>query len=515
MRKGFGESTAAASAAAHLEEAVRRAAAQGRGRLPGLRALADGAGVSLATMAKVAAAAVREGRVVAVPGQGSWVAGSVRQDRHQSTPSEPHSMEALRVALQQDIAAGRFAGAGPLPDIKTLCGTYGYSHPMVSRVLAECTRAGLLVRRGRRHFPTRGEKPAGSTVVLLARGMHGGELKVPSARTMENLTLLERMCSVRGIALRVLTVRDEHPENEEIARVLSEARRLVDSLPVLGFVLWTMNTPDHTVTAIARAIHDMPSRLAVLCDGSGQGLVDKLARLPQARVVRTQDDHGAGEAVARFLISHRHRRLAFFSVFHAAAYSLLRLQALHDCCALVADMRVASFTADSATSQWDYFTEVRDCAEVEDLHARTMALAHPGLLDAHECTGLYWNQVTHTVAAHRIRRRLWELLEQAYADAGITAWVAVNDFHAQIAQEFLRQRWEHEPRAISLVGFDDTMAAFESRLTSYSFNPLASAQAQLEAVIAPPARLSRRLRVVEVEGYVHVRTSGRARTMPT
>jgi len=104
-----------------------------------------------------------------------------------------------------------------------------------------------------------------------------------------------------------------------------------------------------------------------------------------------------------------------------------------------------------------------------------------------------------------IRRRLKALL----ARREIAAWVAANDQIAVACLTYLREQGVRVPGRISVAGFDDTLEARLRGLTSYSFNPRATAAALVDTVLRSPA-VARRAdpgKPFQVAGFVNERRS--------
>jgi len=108
---------------------------------------------------------------------------------------------------------------------------------------------------------------------------------------------------------------------------------------------------------------------------------------------------------------------------------------------------------------------------------------------------------------------LFDICTNALAHTEITAWVGSNTMAALIAYDFLNTRGRRVPQDISLVGFDDTLAAAARRLTTYSFNPESAVQLAARHLLGTRSHAvrHRNVRAVGVQGCVNARGStGRA-----
>jgi DNA-binding LacI/PurR family transcriptional regulator len=109
-------------------------------------------------------------------------------------------------------------------------------------------------------------------------------------------------------------------------------------------------------------------------------------------------------------------------------------------------------------------------------------------------------------------RFMHPLFERALAFPAITAWVCANDGMASSALDYLRQKGIAVPQRISIIGFDDELAAaLDNKMTSFNFNRHECVKRMIDYVLHPGlSARSRASNVTEVEGFIVERqTTGR------
>jgi DNA-binding LacI/PurR family transcriptional regulator len=99
------------------------------------------------------------------------------------------------------------------------------------------------------------------------------------------------------------------------------------------------------------------------------------------------------------------------------------------------------------------------------------------------------------------------VFEKALENEKVSAWVCYNDYTALRARTFLRNAGIDVPGRISLMGFDDSLEARLSQLTSYNFNGAAICHHMVSLILEN--HLTRMKRIPEFDGFVTERTTTR------
>ena len=93
------------------------------------------------------------------------------------------------------------------------------------------------------------------------------------------------------------------------------------------------------------------------------------------------------------------------------------------------------------------------------------------------------------------------LFESLLRSSTETARVGCNDEAAVVALIWLLNKQVRKTK-ISILGFDNSMQAFSTGLTSYDFNVAGSVRAMLEYIVSPRTRQGTRSKVVCSSGFV-------------
>jgi DNA-binding GntR family transcriptional regulator len=137
----------------YLDKAIARAAADGGGRLPTTRAMASGAGVSQATMARAVKRLQAVGTLYAIARGGLMLTGAPPPAQPVVTqrllPAALGATERVRRAIAADIAKQEFPPGSVLPDYKLMAGRYGGSYRTLRNALLMLLEERRLTAHGR------------------------------------------------------------------------------------------------------------------------------------------------------------------------------------------------------------------------------------------------------------------------------------------------------------------------------------------------------------------------------
>lgn len=202
-----------------------------------------------------------------------------------------------------------------------------------------------------------------------------------------------------------------------------------------------------------------------------------------------------GARLASHLFDLGHRHLAYLSPWHASRWSRNRLRGVQDeaprrggtvdVCVLLGESdwdRVGPAGEEVRRARHYPGEMLRDLVEGDDAPLRDLAALE-----------LAWN---------RIRRDSRPLFEHALA-SGATAWIGANDRCALQILGWLRSRGIRVPQDVSVAGFDDTVGALRSDLTSFRFASEDMARAMIRQILSScgmSSRLTRHEGVVVCRG---------------
>jgi DNA-binding LacI/PurR family transcriptional regulator len=223
----------------------------------------------------------------------------------------------------------------------------------------------------------------------------------------------------------------------------------------------------------------------------------------------------AGMQVARYLRNLGHRRIAYITPYSDQQWSQRRCRGLIDIfekAGMVPDRVPAA--AQSGVSvhtagPWDV-SDPKARKLIESFLSAYERGIHAGirsfLLQAVDFDGGLFR------AYEGMRVALVQQFERVLNDRHVSAWVLPNDVCAYFAHDFLTSRGVAVPRAMSVIGFDDTKMSVVKGLSSYNFAVFDIMQKAVAFIRDPRNSFFSGKTVLECEGMVVAReSSGRVR----
>jgi len=459
------------------------------GRLPGIRALADGSGISHVTILRAVKELERAGTLSARRGSGIFLADAVRRrqsPRRARTKPSPEARvplsESVYRRFERDILANVFAPGALLPTAKELGYRYGVCDRTITRCAERALSSSLLTmeRRRLRVAPAMLSHGRGH-VVLIAAGSGKRDLPDMDQRQMAHTHGLEAACAQTGLGLR----RVFYGPAESGLHVMDgkgppyTQRELED---ILGFAVLARALQDLGFGDFFRRLSSYGKPVSILDEN---GLVtDALSVGIPASVCVFSAAHSprSGADMASFLLQRRHLRVAYISPFHGEPWSQNRLRGL------------IQFYRDAG---------------------------HPDAVVPVTAESIGWlsaDRLASSMAAAsraapgrklRLEKTLPEGIDRLLAGRDITAWVAANDAVGIACLRLLAERGIRVPGQVSVAGFDDSYFALVNGLTSYNFNAPALTQAMIKFIVNPswPPVRRRTQESIEVDGFMNERES--------
>lgn len=473
---------------------VHRAGSEPGVRLPTIASLARSAGVAHRTMWKAVRGLVVEGVLEARPRSGIRIAarGAEPSAPPPAQPGRSHAWERVRVALEHDLARGRFLPGMALPPIVQLCRDYGAYYTTMRRALLSLVDDSLLETSGRgyRVRPLRAgtRRPA---LVFIAH--------VPG-ETLQSAMELEALRA--GAELLTLPLFPYRP----LLRTLRSLRGRAED--IAGVVISILGGFPFQYQDILAAVLPAGVPVSIIDPSGGASRPPR----PPHRLLRTftlADFRTQGEIVGRHLLDQGHRRVAYLSPMSDNGWAAERLEGLRETL-LRADRQatvdVFALSPDTVPEHaQDYYASLLDSSLKRLSPAGDAGNVLAQAIRQH-------GQVITLAAEWRERAKLQQpLMRRALTDHSITAWVACNDHAALIALDYLRSRRIRVPGRLSVIGFDDMPAASAAGLSSYNRNVTAAVHGALGHVFGsrPRYRRERQNRPITIEGFVTARASSR------
>jgi len=427
-----------------------------KGRLPSVRTLAAQHGASTRTVQEALQILCVQGLVESHPRSGMWRSGEYQSPKF--APTRLH-VEELSARLQQEIADGLHLWDSPLPLIKELAVRWSCHEQTASKVMERAIHAGYLERKGRFHFPRLPQlqrKKSVPTILCLGAGAADGHFRMDSDRESDFWREMGAQAALAGLSL--------------VRRVWEGGRvKLEDN--TVGVIATNWHYPDPMAICLAISRLKVPT-----CVWFDEHNLD--ATSMDARIHFHDQGHSAenGALLARHLLELGHQRIAFISPWHANSWSLKRFQGIAeevahgggivDLCCLYGD------------SEWDRLLPAEnDPLFVKTFPAKIIAKIVEGPSEPIR------DIMTATLGWNRIRQDMAPLFEKALA-SGATAWIGANDVCALNALRWLRQREVAVPQRVAVAGFDDTVEALRSDLTSFRFSCASVARAMIYQILS-------------------------------
>jgi DNA-binding transcriptional regulator YhcF (GntR family) len=477
--------------------------------LPPIRKLAVEAKVSLVTMWKAVNSLKEEGRLAGKSGHVPRVTGQRRQEgpavseyvwpapgaAESETPSNR-----LVARIRKDILNGRFQPGASLPHFKQLQVQYRTSIRTLRRVLTGLCAQGVLEACGRGFAAPRfssGKTNAAIGVIAYEYYLQRYYLRMPQGHDyLRDTHLLASQAGLR------LIVEPYHTGNGGVMEIDPGSPLFSgDGAPnILGNILVLSDSPG--IDPLLRKLVSGNKPLSIL-EQNGYWQIPAWLRRYPVMVIPVGITPDCGEVMGRFLLSLGHRKIAFFSPYHAGPWSVARLRGL---CTAFEQAGLPDAVLPCVINYNTWFN-VKDPSAAPKLTLEWPAKYKSTVLrrETEIIESMLRGKVDDLIA---LRHALQGLFERAFRDENITAWVAANDDVGMFVLEFLRDHGVKVPQDISVASFDDTFDANANQLTSFNFNLPAIMNAALQHILrnetAPSAK---RAKIVHIDGMVVVRQS--------
>jgi DNA-binding transcriptional regulator YhcF (GntR family) len=507
-----------------VKEGIHRGDFHAGDQLPGIRALAIQAGVSMRTMWKALGFLRKAGVVRGTPRRRMTVVNpAAKVIAGAGKPSSDHacgaSWQRLRSELERKIIAGAFAPGKALPGIKQLCGEYDVDSRTLKKSLVSLAADGLLVPHGRGFAVSGGSRSsARMRVVLLVNG--GGTPAFTTGHLdSDYVRRLEAACAMAGIGLELSVFFTDADNRLAIVDQTTGKERMPGSSEDIAGYVYLMYSRDCLSEELLGRLRHTGKPVAIV-DGIGQGArLRDVADIPRMKVFEIALAAAPSRGVAHALISRGHRHVGYFAPTHRAEWSQRRLEGIVAAFARAGfPEAVTRFTLDRYEQVTDFAESARKRCDISSLvkshlggyraWRRHAPRAYTQRLDPmFEQPLLYGMYLEAELCA-----QMQELFARALADASITAWIMSHDYPAIMALRFLRDAGIAVPEKLSVISFGDYFDALKHRLTSYNFNIEGMVQAIMRFLLHPDDRgMYARKQRVEIEGFlVHRSTVGPA-----
>jgi DNA-binding LacI/PurR family transcriptional regulator/DNA-binding transcriptional regulator YhcF (GntR family) len=439
-------------------------------RLPGIRRIAEDAGVSHVTVLKAIDVLRSEGAVRVVMGQGVTTVGSPAIS--EKPPLPDRKWKALRDMIRRDLLTGRLDPLRPLPQQKQLLLRY-----LVSKVTLKCALDALVtegtLESCKNTYRTSivsaaGPRLSSGRIVIINQGFppenpaHKQQLSV-NQRQADLYMAIERECSLTGLKLEVVRYYDRG--SQPVFYTTSGGTDVPGLLKSsLGYMLVADPIPDFD--GLARYLNTFKKPMSILNNRSPFTMPLVKFNSP-VRHFLTGDTITCGFDVGRYLLQLGHRSAAFISPYHWNSWSRNRLEGL-----------TTVFKQAGVNNGIIHCVNDKEDRAIDSLfsviHGIRFTFSNIGFETGHKATlntrqliSEYQSEVHIT---REVIRYTKPLFEAALENRKATVWVCVNDNIALLALRFLADRGIEVPQRLSVIGFDDILLSLESGLSTYHFD---------------------------------------------
>ncbi|MBD3320538.1 MAG: GntR family transcriptional regulator [Chitinivibrionales bacterium] len=524
--------TALTKALVFLRETILQNRRKHRLRLPAIRTMARHIDVSYETMRKAVNYYGRNGCLLSRPARGVTIDPQIPLPQIPedgllfSSPDARHlTWQKTLVELKRDILNGVFGYNEPLPSRKELQSRYGISYPTLKKALDQCIAEKLLVLHAR-SFITFGVKQTRSCSRLVVIGDRRPEGIAAGLNADEFLRTLEHFCASSGITLEMYahTMRD----NRLILTNVETGKecRIKHPGTILGFIYVAVflekneararqiDFPKSTCTTVfndmLRMLWHFKRPVAVYTFDETLFFPAFLRKSQLFKFFKVATTAAPSRQVGRYLLSRGHKKIAYISPFHGAAWSQARLEGLRQAYreAGLAE-NVITCVLDHYESPYSFLHEANRRYTIDGMSGlyKKWKAKNPHLQSTHLEKGMHFLNYDYKINAE-IAFQLSPLLKRAHKDTSITAWVAANDNTVVIIDDFLQSNSVSMPDDLSLISFDNSIYALRNRICSYDFNISRITGTMLQFLMnATSMKAVHRQETIRIDGVIIARAS--------
>jgi DNA-binding LacI/PurR family transcriptional regulator len=423
----------------------------------------------------------------------------------------------LKAQIESDIFNGHYPAGEPMPSLRDLEKSYAVSYKTLRKAMESIAAEGVVAPYKKTYLVPNLRK-AHATLVFVSAA------DAPSRISFGGFPLTEFLSALRregGKSMISVAVQAFHPDRRR-ADFASQLKALQEKYSVLGYVFWAALLQERKLDqALELLLEARESRgrpggekpLAVV--DPTLDLISSRGFLPppggEGLRVFTVAGLSAGRQVGQNLLKLGHRKIAYISYCHKELWSQLRcrglLQAFQN--AGFGD-GLRKFVIEEADDRIHVLPPPSDIGEYLKRAEGFLAASAEAGRKYHAAYALeqMQNAVGNYVHQLKMADRVEPVLNAALEEPGITACVAANDRMALLVRDHLVRKGLRVPKDMSVIGFDDSKAAVDNDIASYSFAFAEIARKVLGYVLDPRQKFqAREGMTVECEGQLIERGS--------
>jgi DNA-binding LacI/PurR family transcriptional regulator/DNA-binding transcriptional regulator YhcF (GntR family) len=489
----------------HVREEIGSGTWQSGDRMPPIRVLAKQAQVSAAAMCSALSLLRDEGVISVIKNRGAYFGQPPTDDRggrnFSSAPNESQRWQRLKIQIEKDIFNGIYSSGEAMPSLRDLQKSYDVSYKTLRKAMEAIAGEGVVAPHKKTYMVPH-LKRAHGTLVFIGAPEAASKISFGGYPVTEFLSALRRE---GGKSLINVVILPFDPDRRK-AVFENQLLALQDKQSVVGYILWTSMLPERKLDQALQILREMRRPEAKV--GSLErpvAVIDTTWDMAVTNSLNHQADLAgwafriftvagllAGRRVGQYLLKHGHRKVAFLSYCHKELWSQHRYRGLLQ-----------------AFQGAGFGDGVRKFV-IEEVDDRFHGLPGPPNLEAYrqradeflgasEITGQGYyaayamEQLNGSVANYihqlKMAARVEPILTAVVEEPGLTACVGANDRMALLARDHFIKKGVRIPRELSVVGFDDSKAATDNELSSYSFTFSEIARKILSYVLSPRQRM--------------------------
>jgi len=477
-----------------------------------MQILAAECGVSIVTMSKAVAYLSSEGELEAAPRRGI-IAGALTVEQKQTGVFQKTRWHRICTSLRQDITSGLFASSSSLPSLKLLQERYGCSYRPLKRALNYLLeRSEIYEYKKSYRLPSVTDiSRRGSIITLSYQTMSfvnpGVSLENVSEQDLRH-RMVEQHCMKLNITVipysfhykgKSLVLRDRTEGLQFTAAELKD---------VLAFVVFEQSLPEDFIEQVLSELNKYGKPIIVY---DARGLDSSLTeKNKNVSIFRVADNIHCGKTVARYLLQKGHRHLGVFSFAHRQLWARQRLAGIQ--------MAVREFpkpvTVASFLKEADRNIPANDSLNIpllkqeysNGLHSSTVRFGPNTTLIKSTLTELV-DYFVSRVMFNQLQKSVRKMMKHAMKDPRLTAWIVLSDIVAVFLLRYLRQNKLIPGKDISVISFDDRIAAYFENLTSFNFNENQFIAGMIDYALSPVYKRRQQRVITNTTGYISVRRS--------
>lgn len=488
----------------HVRGEIKTGAWSQGERLPPIRVLARQAQVSAAAMCTALGVLKSEGVISIIKNRGAYLGQAPAESRNgrapSSSPGESQRWQRLKVQIEKDIFNGYFPPGEPMPSLRDLQKSYAVSYKTLRKAMESISAEGVVVPHKKTYLVPHLRRAHG-TLVFIGAAEASSKISFGGYPVTEFLSTLRRE---GGKSMINVTVIPFDPERRKTV-LGNQLRLLQEKHSILGYILWTSMLPERKLDQALQALREVQRP-----DGKPGGLdkpvavVDTTWDMAVTNALYHQSDLAgwafkiftvagqmAGRQLGQYLLKLGHRKVAFLSYCHKELWSQYRFRGLLQAFQGAGfGEGVRKFVIEEVDDRFHALPgpiDLEDFRRQSDVFLAAAEEAGQGYYAAYaleQMQGSVWNYIHQLKMAARVE----PILTAAMQEPGVTAWVGANDRMALLARDHLLKKGVRVPKDVSVAGFDDSKAATDNDLSSYSFTFSEIARKILAYVLSPRQR---------------------------